>query len=87
MEKVKDCIFCKIVSGEMPSHKIWEDDRHLAFLSIFPNLKGSNNLKTKSPTSFKSRIFAANNFFTISRNYGHVTTSLIPHASNINSLQ
>jgi len=35
-----DCIFCKIVSGEAPSHKIWEDDQHLAFLSIFPNTEG-----------------------------------------------
>ena len=37
---MENCIFCKIVRGEMPSHKIWEDDRHLAFLSIFPNTEG-----------------------------------------------
>jgi len=37
---VADCIFCKIVSGEVPSHKIWEDKEHLAFLSIFPNTEG-----------------------------------------------
>lgn len=35
-----DCIFCKIVAGELPSHQIWEDEQHLAFLSIFPNTKG-----------------------------------------------
>lgn len=35
-----DCIFCKIVSNEAPSHKIWEDENHLAFLSIFPNTEG-----------------------------------------------
>ena len=35
-----DCIFCKIVKGEAPSHKIWEDEKHLAFLSIFPNTEG-----------------------------------------------
>lgn len=35
-----DCIFCKIVLGESPSYKIWEDDKHLAFLSIFPNTEG-----------------------------------------------
>lgn len=38
--KKQDCIFCMIVAGEAPSHKVWEDDRHLAFLSIFPNTKG-----------------------------------------------
>ncbi len=35
-----DCIFCKIVAGEAPCHKIWEDEKHLAFLSIFPNTEG-----------------------------------------------
>ncbi|MDI4636100.1 MULTISPECIES: HIT family protein [Halomonadaceae] len=34
------CIFCDIVSGKASSHKIWEDDEHLAFLSIFPNTPG-----------------------------------------------
>ena len=34
------CIFCAIVKGEAPCHKIWEDEKHLAFLSIFPNTEG-----------------------------------------------
>lgn len=42
------CIFCKIVSGEAPSHKIWEDDAHLAILSIFPNTPGFTVVMTKS---------------------------------------
>ena len=37
---MEDCIFCKIVAGEAPCHKIWENDDHLAFLSIFPNTEG-----------------------------------------------
>ncbi len=44
---MKDCIFCKIVSGEAPAHKIWEDDKHLAFLTIFPNTKGTTVVITK----------------------------------------
>lgn len=36
-----NCIFCKIVKGEAPSHKVWEDEKHLAFLSIFPNTEGT----------------------------------------------
>jgi len=39
-QESKDCIFCKIVAGELPCHKIWEDEKHLAFLSIFPNTEG-----------------------------------------------
>lgn len=35
-----DCIFCQIVTGDSPSYKVWEDDNHLAFLSIFPNTEG-----------------------------------------------
>lgn len=33
---MENCIFCKIVKGELPSYKVWEDEEHLAFLSIFP---------------------------------------------------
>ncbi len=35
-----DCIFCKIVKGEVPSYKVWENDQYLSFLSIFPNTEG-----------------------------------------------
>ncbi len=42
-----DCIFCKITAGEAPAHKIWEDDKHLAFLSIFPNTEGVTVVITK----------------------------------------
>ena len=35
-----NCIFCEIVKGMSPCHKVWEDDKHLAFLSIFPNTEG-----------------------------------------------
>lgn len=41
------CIFCQIVSGDAKSFKIWEDDKHLAFLSIFPNTKGFSVVVTK----------------------------------------
>jgi len=30
------CIFCKIVRGEIPCHKVYEDDNFLAFLDIRP---------------------------------------------------
>lgn len=31
-----DCIFCKIINGEIPSNKIYEDDRVYAFNDINP---------------------------------------------------
>lgn len=47
MSSQNDCIFCKIVSGEIPCHKIFEDEKHLAFLSIFPNTEGFSVIITK----------------------------------------
>lgn len=35
-----ECIFCEIVSGNMPSYTVWEDENHMAILGIFPNTKG-----------------------------------------------
>jgi histidine triad (HIT) family protein len=32
----EDCIFCKIVAGKLPSHRVYEDERHIAFLDINP---------------------------------------------------
>jgi histidine triad (HIT) family protein len=31
-----DCLFCKIVAGEVPSSKLFEDDRVLAFKDVHP---------------------------------------------------
>ena len=31
-----DCIFCKIVAGEIPSNKVYEDDKILAFRDLSP---------------------------------------------------
>ncbi len=37
---MSECVFCDIVAGEAPCHRVWEDEDHLAFLSIFPNTQG-----------------------------------------------
>ena len=29
-----DCVFCKIAAGEIPCHKVYEDDRHIAFMDM-----------------------------------------------------
>ena len=33
---MSDCIFCKIIAGEIPSRKIYEDERCYAFHDIDP---------------------------------------------------
>ena len=34
----EDCLFCKIVAGEIPSAKVYEDDRVLAFEDVNPQM-------------------------------------------------
>ena len=33
---MEDCIFCKIIKGEIPADKVYEDDKILAFRDINP---------------------------------------------------
>lgn len=35
-----DCVFCKVVNGELPSHKVYEDDEFLALMDINPVAPG-----------------------------------------------
>ena len=37
---MNDCVFCKIINGDIPSYKIYENDNVLAFLSIDPDYYG-----------------------------------------------
>lgn len=37
---MQDCIFCKIIAGESPSYKVYEDDQFLGILDIFPVRRG-----------------------------------------------
>ena len=37
---MNDCLFCKIVKGDIPSYKIYEDDYTVAFLDINPDALG-----------------------------------------------
>ncbi len=42
-----DCIFCKIIRGEIDSAKVWEDEKYLAILDVYPNTKGMTLVLTK----------------------------------------
>lgn len=45
-------IFSRIVRGEIPCHRIWEDDDHLAFLDIRPVKPGHTLVIPKRETSY-----------------------------------
>jgi histidine triad (HIT) family protein len=45
-------IFTKIINGEIPSHKIAENDKFLAFLDVFPLVPGHVLVIPKKETDF-----------------------------------
>lgn len=55
---MQDCIFCKIVAGEIPSYKVYEDETFFAFLDIKPVNPGHVLLIPKKHTDY---IFDLNN--------------------------
>ncbi len=42
-------IFAKIMKGEMPCHKVYEDDKTFAFLDIMPRVDGHTLVLPKNP--------------------------------------
>lgn len=40
MTHKSDCVFCQIVGKQTKAWVIWESPTHMAFLSIYPNMKG-----------------------------------------------
>ena len=46
---IEDCIFCKIIRGEIPCTKVYEDDVALAFMDIMPRADGHVLVIPKSP--------------------------------------
>ena len=52
-EVMEDSIFTKIINGEIPAHKIFEDETTLAFLDIYPKHEGHTLVIPKvNPTEF-----------------------------------
>jgi histidine triad (HIT) family protein len=47
-----DSIFTKIVKGEIPAHKVAEDDRFLAFLDVSPLQQGHTLVIPKQQTDY-----------------------------------
>lgn len=45
-------IFSKIIAGEIPCHRVWEDERHLAFLDIRPVQPGHTLVVPKREVAY-----------------------------------
>ncbi len=44
---MSDCLFCKIVAGDIPSYPIWQDKNFIAILDIFPATLGQTLVISK----------------------------------------
>jgi len=37
---MEDCVFCRIVSKQLPANILYEDERYIALMDVFPRVKG-----------------------------------------------
>jgi len=56
MTRDPDCIFCDIVAGKIPGEIIWQDEKHMALLDLFPLRKAQVVVIPRD--HFHSSIFA-----------------------------
>ena len=49
---MENCLFCKIIKGELSNYKIWENERFLAFLDINPVNPGHTILIPKKHVDY-----------------------------------
>lgn len=45
------CVFCRIIEGKIPAHRVYEDERVLAFLDIHPSAPGHTLIIPKAHVS------------------------------------
>lgn len=60
---MEDCLFCKIVAGEIPSTKIYEDDFVYAFADISPQAPFHAVVVPKIHISFTTEIDEKNSLY------------------------
>ncbi len=64
---MSDCIFCAIVSGQVPCYKIYEDERHLAFLDLAQVTDGHTLLLPKAHARWVWDIGELGEFFEVAK--------------------
>jgi len=64
---MEGCIFCKIVKGEIPSYKVYEDDNFLAFLDINPQSPGHTQVIPKQHYKFVWEVPNAGEYFEVAK--------------------
>ncbi|MFA5136782.1 MAG: HIT domain-containing protein [Patescibacteria group bacterium] len=79
------CIFCKIVKGEIPSHKVYEDSDFLGFLDIAPLNPGNVLLIPKVHYRWVYDVPQFGRYFEAAKKVG-ITSMQAVHAHSLNFL-
>lgn len=64
---MENCIFCKIVRGEIPSYKVYEDAEFLAFLDINPQSPGHVQVIPKEHHRWVWQVPNVGDYFEVAR--------------------
>jgi histidine triad (HIT) family protein len=72
MEVMENCIFCKIVKGEIPCYKIYEDENFFAFLDKHPLNPGHVLLVPKKHLNWVDDYEPFGEYWEIARKLSHV---------------
>ncbi|MSR87657.1 MAG: HIT domain-containing protein [Candidatus Zambryskibacteria bacterium] len=62
-----NCVFCKIIAGEIPSYKVYEDEGFLAFLDIHPQSPGHVQVIPKDHHQWVWDVLNAGEYFEVVR--------------------
>jgi len=83
-----DCVFCRIVKGEIPCVKIWEDENTIAFLDVSPaSVKGGHTLVLPKQ-HFELITDVPDEILTdVTRTIKKITKVLLKEAEGVNVLQ
>lgn len=72
-EMASDCIFCKIVKGEIPCYKVYEKDDFLAFLDIKSLTKGNTLIIPKKHYHWTYDVPNFGDYFEVAKTVGLAT--------------
>ena len=83
---MENCIFCKIIKGEIPNYTVYEDDKTLAFLDIAPRSPGHTVVIPKSHVERVSDLAddsVSALFSAVKKTAAKIETALKPDGFNI----
>ncbi len=64
---MENCVFCKIVTGLIPAHKVYEDENFLAFLDINPRSPGHCQVIPKNHHRWVWQVPNVGEYFEVAR--------------------